>query len=61
LLNHGVERKRLADHHLDRSFDLARRIADQNTAGERIRGDFFDTRFALECHLDSSRQSRIPS
>jgi hypothetical protein len=61
LLNHWVERKRLADHHLNRSFNMVRRIANQNTAGQRIRCGFFNTRFALECYLDGGCQPLIAS
>jgi hypothetical protein len=60
LLNHGVERKRLTDQHLNGSLGLVRQITNQNTTGQRIRRGFFDTRFAFECSLDGGRQSLIP-
>jgi hypothetical protein len=52
LLNQGIERKRLADQHLNRNLDSVRQITNQNAAGQWIHRSFFDTRFALERHLD---------
>jgi hypothetical protein len=49
-----------ADQYLNRSLHLVRQVTNQNTAGQLIRDGFFDTRFALECHLDRSGQPLIP-
>jgi hypothetical protein len=46
---------------LNRSPDMVWRVTNQNTAGQRICHGFFDTRFALECHLNSGCQPLIPS
>jgi hypothetical protein len=59
LLNQGVERKRLAYQHLNRSLHMVRQITNQNTAGQRIRRGLFDTRFAPECRLDSGCQPPV--
>jgi hypothetical protein len=58
--NHRVERKRPADQNLNRSLDMVWRVTNQNAAGQRIGHNFFDTRFARECHLNSACQPLIP-